>query len=240
MNCDLVLDVHLVKLINTAYAIVSQQKSACLNRNVTAFLISNDTGCESCRCRSLSVRVNRARNELVDTFQKLGFSCRGIPDDQNVNVPSKGYFALSFLVDSPQQLQQKGFLNLDMSKYLIEKGLCQMLINPRILSDPQYVQLLVLIIFFQEFLQGVFMVPSAFQPGFVLFCFFFCQDFLIKLVVHDEQIGAHKTEFISEFFDALDAVDSVLHSLLPSVGITGKYGCTLPGFEEGVHIGNHR
>lgn len=143
-------------------------------------------------------------------------------------------------MDSPQQLQQKGFLNLDMSKDLIEKRLCQMLINPRILSDPQYFQLLVLIIFFQEFLQGVFMIPSALQPPLFLFCFFLCQDFLIKLIVHDEQIGADKTEFISEFFDALDAVDSVLDSFLPSIGITGKYGCTLPGFEEGVYIGNHR
>lgn len=143
-------------------------------------------------------------------------------------------------MDSPQQLQQKGFLNLDMSKYLIEKGLGQMLINPRILSDLQYFQLLVLIIFFQEFPKGMLMIPSAFQSRLILFCFFLCQDFLIKLIVHDEQIDAHETEFVSEFFDSLDAIDSVLDSLLPSICIARKYGCTLSGFEERVYIRNHR
>jgi len=106
VNRHLILDLHLVELIDAANTIVSKHQSTRLNTHVS-ILITSHTGSETSSTGCLSVCVDTPWHEFVDAFEELGLSRGGVSDDENVDVSSDVDFVLSALVYSTDELQEK-------------------------------------------------------------------------------------------------------------------------------------
>jgi hypothetical protein len=85
MNGDLVLSIHLIKLIDTTDPVIGQHQGPCLNAHLP-ILIPRDRRSQTGSARRLATRVDASGHELLDRFQELGLGCGGVADYQYVQV----------------------------------------------------------------------------------------------------------------------------------------------------------
>ena len=100
MNCHLILDIHLIKLINAANSMVCKHKSSCFNAELTRFRVSSHISSQSSCTTGSSTAVNGTWEELADVLEELTFCSRRVTYDANVDVAPQLDSIISFLFNT--------------------------------------------------------------------------------------------------------------------------------------------
>lgn len=133
----LILNVHFVKFIYTAYAIVCEHECPCLNCHVSVLVLC-DTGSKTCSRCGFAICVDTTRDKFVDTFQKLRLGCWRIPYNQNVDISSYVHLCLSLFMNATKKLKQKCLFDFRVTKYGRKQWLCQIIIKPGVFFNLLY------------------------------------------------------------------------------------------------------
>ena len=105
MNGHLVLDVHLVKLIDAADAVVSQHKCSSFDAELASLRVFTHTCCQACRIACFAAAVNRPSHELTDVLQELAFSGCWVSNDTNIDVTAELDLICGVFLDTTELLQ---------------------------------------------------------------------------------------------------------------------------------------
>jgi len=100
VNSDLILDVHLVELIDAADAVVSQHKGTSFDAELSSLGVFADTCRQTRSVGSLATTVDSAGEELADVLEELRFSCGWVAHDADVDVASQLYLVVGVLLDA--------------------------------------------------------------------------------------------------------------------------------------------
>mmetsp|Transcript_9191 Transcript_9191/g.55820 ORF Transcript_9191/g.55820 Transcript_9191/m.55820 type:complete len:257 (+) Transcript_9191:1252-2022(+) len=143
MNGNLISDVHLIKLVDTAYAIVCQHQRSCFNAELTSLRLLGD-GCSQTSSTAAFPRcVDSARQEAGHILKKLGLGTAGVTDNQHIDVPSQTATLWSVFVNSTHQHQEDGLLYFNVSIHCRGNAAEKLLIQPWVLFHlPDFLHLL--------------------------------------------------------------------------------------------------
>ena len=115
MNSDLILDVHLVKLIDTTYSVVSKHQGTSFKTELSSLRIFADTCCQTSGVGSLAAAVNSAGEELADVLEELRLGGGWVTNDADVYITSKLNLVCCVLFNAAKQLQQDAFFDVQMA-----------------------------------------------------------------------------------------------------------------------------
>lgn len=114
---DLVSRVHLVELVNTADAVISQHQSSRLNGKVASLRVLQNTGSETSGTRSFARGVDGSWQESVDVLQELGLGGSWVSDDADVDVASDLHAIGSSLLYPSEELEEDTLLDVQMAMH---------------------------------------------------------------------------------------------------------------------------
>ena len=201
VDSNLIFCLHLVELINATNSIICKHECSCLYSHIST-LVSCNTCSQTCSWCSFSVCVDWSWNKLVDTFEKLTFSWRRVPNDKDINISSNIDFVLGFFVNTSNKLKKKCFFDLLVTIDCWEKRLSHILIEPRILFHSWGNYKLSLCHIMINLLPNYSFVKYSFWCLFVfLFIFLFVEKF-IKLIIFNSNIDSCKNEFVTQISDS--------------------------------------
>ena len=86
MNCNLVLDIHLIKLVNTADAMVGKHQSACLDAKFTCLWVFTHTCSKTCGVRCFAGAVDGSGHKLTHVLEELALRSSRVANDTNVDI----------------------------------------------------------------------------------------------------------------------------------------------------------
>ena len=115
VNSRLILDVHLVKLIDATDTMVCQHQSSCFNAELSSLSVLQDTGSQTCGITGLSTTVDGSWQELADILEELTLGCGWVSDDAGVDVSSQLKIVSCVLLDSTEELEEDSFLDILMT-----------------------------------------------------------------------------------------------------------------------------
>jgi len=111
----LILDLHLVKLINATDTMICKHERTSFNAEVTGLWVLDHTCCQTGSTGRLSTGVDSSGQELADIFQKLGLCSSGIANYANIDITSELESFIRLLLDSSEELQQDALLDVQMT-----------------------------------------------------------------------------------------------------------------------------
>ena len=112
VNSHLVLDVHLVELINAADTVVSKHQCSSFNTKLARFRIFSDTGSQTGSTTCLATGVNSSWQELTNILKELTFCSGWISDNTNVDVSTQLQVVTCLLWNSTKELKEQSLLNI--------------------------------------------------------------------------------------------------------------------------------
>lgn len=115
MNCDLILNVHLVELIDATDTMISKHQGASFKTILSSLRVFADIRCQTSCARSLAAAVNCAGEELADVLEKLGLGGSWVTNNADVDVASELDFVNSIFLYSAEQLQEDAFFDVQMT-----------------------------------------------------------------------------------------------------------------------------
>jgi hypothetical protein len=110
VNSRLILDVHLIELINATDSIIGQHQSTSFNTKLSSLCIFSNRSSQTSSTGRFTTRVNCPGKELANVLEELGLRCGGVSNNTNVDVSSEFNAIGSTLADSSKQLKQETFL----------------------------------------------------------------------------------------------------------------------------------
>lgn len=84
VNSDLILDVHLVELIDAADTVVGEHQSASFDAELSRLWVFLHTGRQTSSIGSLTTTVDGTGQELRDVLEELRLGGGRVSDDANV------------------------------------------------------------------------------------------------------------------------------------------------------------
>lgn len=105
VNGNLILDVHLVELVDAADTMVGEHECTCLDAELTRLIVFTDGSRQTSSVRRLSTTVNGSWQELTDVLEELRFGCGRVTDYANIDVTSKLDSIVSHLLDTTKELE---------------------------------------------------------------------------------------------------------------------------------------
>lgn len=117
VDSHLILNIHLIKLINAADAMISKHQSSCFDAELSCLGVFQDTGSQTSSARSFTTGIDRSGEERADVLQELTLGRAWVTNDANVDITSQLDALNCGLVDSSEQLQKDTFLDIKMSKH---------------------------------------------------------------------------------------------------------------------------
>lgn len=136
MDGYLVIEVHLVELVDTADSIIRQHQCSSFDPHI-ARLISGDTGGQPSRTCGLAVRVDTPRHKLIDSLKELRLRGGRVTNNQDIDIASDGDLVGSCnLMDASKKLQKQCFLYFRLSVHGGEQAVSKIIVQIRILLDP--------------------------------------------------------------------------------------------------------
>ncbi len=88
MNSGLVLDIHLIKLIDAANTVIGKHQGTSLNAELSSLRVFTHRGCQTGRVRGFTTTVDGSGQELADILKELTLGCRWVANDADVNITS--------------------------------------------------------------------------------------------------------------------------------------------------------
>ena len=228
------MQVHLIELVNAADAVVREHEGTRLDPNVPIF-VPGDRSSEARSAGGLAVGVDAPGDKLVDHLEKLGLGSGGVANNQDVDIAADVDLVLGDLVDSPEQLQQQGLLDLDMPENGREQRVSHVLVQAVILLHFLYLENLLLGQLVEHLPHDHIFIVFLLLAALLLGCFLLLHIlFFPELVVLHDQVGGNEDEFVVQLPDALEASHSLhFHRLLaPRVFVARAQGCPLAGFDH--------
>lgn len=128
---------HLIELVDTADAVVGQDEGARLEDELFGLGILGDVGGQTDSRASLSGGVLRARNQVEDVLEQLGFAGTGVTAQKDVDLGAEGS-APDFREVFPgasEQLEQDTFLDVLVLVDGRGDGPSQTFVNIRLLGQ---------------------------------------------------------------------------------------------------------
>ena len=77
---------HLVKLVDTADAVIGQDQSSGLQNKLSSLRILGDVSSQTDGRGALTRRVLRPWHKIKDVLEQLGFGCTGVTAQQDVDL----------------------------------------------------------------------------------------------------------------------------------------------------------
>ena len=115
MDSDLVLHIHLVKLINAANAMISQHKRTSFYAELASLWVFPYTGCQASCVACLATAIDCAGHELTDVLEELTLgSCR-VSNYADVDVTSQLDLVLCVFLYATKHLEEDSFLYVEMT-----------------------------------------------------------------------------------------------------------------------------
>mmetsp|Transcript_1705 Transcript_1705/g.4287 ORF Transcript_1705/g.4287 Transcript_1705/m.4287 type:complete len:393 (+) Transcript_1705:1338-2516(+) len=111
MDGNLVLDVHLVKLIDATDAVVRQHERTRLNSKLIVLRLFHHRCCQASSSGGLAGGIHSSGQEAGHILQDLGLGTRWVAHDANVDVATQGYALARVLVHPTKQHQQHCLLD---------------------------------------------------------------------------------------------------------------------------------
>ena len=102
MNGYLVLDIHLVKLIDTADSVIGKHQSTGLYAKLASLRVLAHAGSQTCCVACLAATVDSPWHEDTDVLQELTLCCSRIADDADVDVTSELDLILCLFLNSTE------------------------------------------------------------------------------------------------------------------------------------------
>ena len=115
VDSHLILDVHLVELINAADAMVSEHKRTSFDTELTSLWVLAHRCSQTSRIGGLTATVDRAGQELADVLEELRFSCGGVSDNTNIDITSQLDSIGCVLFDSAKKLEENSLLHVEVA-----------------------------------------------------------------------------------------------------------------------------
>ena len=112
VNGDLISNIHLVKFVDSADAVISKHQSTGFDGEFTRLLVLDDCRCETRSRRSLARCVNGTRCERADVFEELGLGCGRVANDADVDIATKLHALCCRLVDTRHELKQQTLFDI--------------------------------------------------------------------------------------------------------------------------------
>mmetsp|Transcript_11421 Transcript_11421/g.28919 ORF Transcript_11421/g.28919 Transcript_11421/m.28919 type:complete len:525 (-) Transcript_11421:282-1856(-) len=128
---DLVLLIHLVKLIDAANAIIRQHQRPGFDAELAGLVILTNARCKSRRGRGTTRGVHGPRHEPGGVLEELTLGAGGITDHAHVDVPAQRDPLLGLLVDAAKNLEQHAGLDMQMPGDRGRDGRHEFLVEPR-------------------------------------------------------------------------------------------------------------
>ena len=100
MNCNLILDIHLIKFIDAANSVVCKHESSCFNAELTRFRVPSNVSSQSSCTTGSSTAVNGTWEELADVLEELTFCSGRVTHNANVDVTPQLDSIISFLFNT--------------------------------------------------------------------------------------------------------------------------------------------
>ena len=104
MNSHLVLNIHLVELINATDTMVREHQCTGLYAKLASLWVLAHAGSQTRRITCLATAVDSPWHEDTDVLQELTFGCSWVADDANVDITSELDLILCLFLDSSEQL----------------------------------------------------------------------------------------------------------------------------------------
>ena len=109
---DLILDVHLVKLIDAANTVVGEHQCTRLDAKLARFRVLPHRGCQPGRIRRLTATVDCPWQELTDVLEELRFCGGWVSHDADIDVASELDLVRCDLLDPAEELQKDALLDV--------------------------------------------------------------------------------------------------------------------------------
>ena len=105
MDSHLILDIHLVELVNAANTMVSQHEGTRLNAKLASLRILAHTRRQTSGITGLSTAIDGSGQELADIFQELAFCSGWVPHYTQIEISSQLQIVSRVLFDSTKELK---------------------------------------------------------------------------------------------------------------------------------------
>mmetsp|Transcript_57710 Transcript_57710/g.135452 ORF Transcript_57710/g.135452 Transcript_57710/m.135452 type:complete len:624 (-) Transcript_57710:224-2095(-) len=112
----LVLDVHLIELIDAADPVVCQHERACLDAKLPGLLVLDHRRRQPCGGGGLARGVDSARHEARDVLEELRLCARRVAHYADVDVAPEVGLRLGLLVNPAEEHEQQALLDLIVSE----------------------------------------------------------------------------------------------------------------------------
>ena len=104
VNCHLVLDIHLVELIDAADAVIGEHQCTSLYAKLARLRVLAYASSQTRCITRLAAAVDSPWHEDTDVLQELTFGCGWVANDADVDVTSELDLILRLFLDSAEQL----------------------------------------------------------------------------------------------------------------------------------------
>ena len=112
MDSHLILDIHLVELVNAANSVVNQHQGTRLNAKLARLRILPHTRRQTSGITRLSTAVDGSGQELADIFEELTFCSGRVPHYAKVQITSQLQVVSRVLLNSSKELEKDAFLDV--------------------------------------------------------------------------------------------------------------------------------
>jgi hypothetical protein len=110
--------IHLVKLIDTAHAVVGEHKSTTFEDHLVSDRVTHNSGGQTDTTATATGCVDTSGRYLGDVLQELRFGHTRVTHQADVDVTTDPHTVLDLFGDTTNQLQQKRLLNVDVTEDL--------------------------------------------------------------------------------------------------------------------------
>ena len=115
VNSYLILDVHLIKLIDTANSVICKHQGTCFNAKLSCFGILTHRRGQTSSIWGLTTTVNCTGQKLADVLEELRLGCCRISNDANIQITSELYSICSVFFNTTKELEENSFFHIKMT-----------------------------------------------------------------------------------------------------------------------------